>query len=1120
MPPLEIEPERAGKTQAGDRLAGFSIRYPVTICMVFLSFIVLGLVSLTKIPLVLTPDINFPFIGIMVPYPNATPGQVQESIAKPLEEAVSTVPHVQRLITRSSDEETFIGMTFDWGQDVDWLRSEVREKVDQIRRDLPEDVDQIFVRNWSTNDNPIVDGQISSGRDLRNAYDFIDLKIKKPLERLAGVAEVEIWGAQRKEIEIYLRLDDVKRHRVDVSRLFRRLDNSNLNLSLGRVVDGGMRYGTVTEGAMNSLDAIRNFPVNDRGIRLGDIARIEVDNPVANSGRHLNGQFAIGFAVRKNSQANTVDTVRRVMNRIEELNQDPSLKGIQVLVWFDAGEEITRSLSGLLDSGTIGALLAVIVLFFFLRKLGATLAIGFAIPFSIIATVGFLFLLGKTLNVLSMMGLMLATGMLVDNAVVVLESIFQNLEKGKDRVTAARVGTQEVITAVTAATLTSIIIFVPLVFGRQTSYSVWLADTGTSIIIALLCSLFISLTLIPLGVGKWIRIDVSKKSKWQLWIENHVVPHTQALSARISRHRKMSAGIETLELASRQQPQVPGCQAGTGLERSPSESGGFGPSEFGGSVRHKRVADRYLLMVDWCLRHRFVCGLLLVPVMVGVSAFVLKKVPDNSPEAQDLQNLSIQYEFSENYHYAKIEQVYVNSVEKFLLANKERFKIKNVNSFYQNNEANTLVYFDKERMTLEQLMQIREQISKELPVIPGAEINLGGQEGAEAQTFIGLNLYGEDSATLQTLAREARNRLRRTGKFTEIHNDLDRGREEVQIRLNRELARKYNVSPESVSRVLGIVVRGQRLRGFRTSEGEVDIWVRLQASDRENLEDLKSMVVGTGPNGEEILLMQVAQLDLVKTPGVIQREDRRTSTWMFANYRGEKKDEGKNLVTEVMNGLEYPSGYGWNFGFWTQRQEKEDREFYFNLLLALFMVYFVMASLFESLVHPFAIMTSLPFALVGVAWTLYLTGTPLNLMAMIGLMVLLGIVVNNGIVMLDHVNNLRRHGMPRREAILQGCRERFRPILMTACTTVVGLLPLAIGTSGVFNFRYFPLARTVMGGLIASTVLTLIVLPTYYTLFDDFAIWLKRIWLASNPAGVKQPMEPTLVEPSSETVGG
>lgn len=1079
MNPSGTEHTEVAKTQAGLRLAEFSIRYPVTICMTFVSFIVLGLVSLTKIPLVLTPDINFPFIGVWVPYPNATPGQIQESIAKPLEEAVSTVPHVQRLMTRSSDDEAFVGMSFDWGQDVDWLRSEVREKVEQVRRELPNDVNHIYVRNWSTTDEPIIEGQISSGRDLRNAYDFIDLKIKNPLERLPGVAEVEIWGAQRKEIDVYLRLDDLKQHRVDVASLFRRLDNANLNVSLGRVLDGGTRYGAVSQGAMNSLDAIRAFPVNDRGIKLGQIAGIEFDNPVTNFGRHLNGQYAVGFAVRKNSQANTVETVKRVRERIEELNQDPSLKGIQVLVWFDAGKEITKSLAGLLDAGTIGALLAVIVLLLFLRKLGATFAIGFAIPFSIIATVGFLYLIGKTLNVLSMMGLMLATGMLVDNAVVVLESIFQNLEKGKDRVTAARVGTQEVITAVIAATLTSIIIFFPLVFGKKTNYSVWLADTGTSIIIALLCSLYISLTLIPLGVGRFLNIDVRRRSRWEQWVARFA-PRVPSFFRQIKWRRRQ---IETDVV-------------------DPNASSN-------GEIQRKRVTDRYLMTVDWCLQHRFLCGLLLVPAIVGASFFVLKKVPDNSPEAQDLQNLNIQYEFSENNHYVKIEHDYVQPVEKFLLANKGRFKIKDVNSFYGNNEANTRVFFDKDRITLEELMEIRKQIAKELPQIPGAEIKLGRQEGAEAQTWIGMNLYGEDPSTLQDLAREARRRLQKTGKFTEVHNDLDRGRQEVQIHLNRQLAKKYNVSPESVSRVLGIVVRGQRVRGFRTSEGEVDIWVRLQPADRESLEDLNSMVVGTGPDGQEILMTQVAELKVVKTPGVIQREDRRTYTWMYANFSGEKKDEGKQLVTETMNSLSYPAGYGWSFGFWTAREEKEDQEFYFNLLLALFMVYFVMASLFESLAHPFAIMTSLPFGMVGVAWTLYLTGTPLNLMAMIGLMVLVGIVVNNGIVMLDHVNNLRRQGLPRSQAILHGCRERFRPILMTASTTVVGLFPLAVGTSGIFELRYFPLARTVMGGLVASTVLTLIVLPTYYTLFDDLAIWLKRTWLASNPTRAKA--EPDVV---------
>lgn len=1042
MDSLKQEPHGAETESFGWRLARFSIGHPVTICMIFLSLMVLGGISLNRIPLVLQPDVSFPFVGVEVPYPNATPEQIQESITRPIEEALSTVPNVQRLTSRSSANSAFVGMFFDWGRDVDWLRAEVREKVEQIRHELPSDVRQIYVLNFSTQDIPILEGRIASRRDLRNSYDFLDAKIKMPLERIPGVAEVNIYGVQRKEIDIYLRLDDIKRYRVDVGSLFSRLDSANLNVSLGRVTDGDARYGALVRGAADSVEQIRNFPVNERGLKLKDIADIRFDNPIRNSGRHLNGEYAIGFEVRKASQANTVETVRRVEDAIEAMRKDPALEGIDVLIWFNSAREITKSLSGLLDAGTIGALLAVIVLYLFLRKLGPTLIIGFAIPFSIVLTIGFLYVLGKTLNVLSMMGLMLAAGMLVDNAVVVLESIYQHLEKGKDRVTAACLGTHEVVTAVVAATLTSMIIFVPLVFGKKTNYSVWLGDTGTSIMLALMCSLFISLTLIPLAVAKFLKLDVSSRPVWE---------------RRLAKLFRRDAG-------------EPG-----------------------------RFKERYIGLVAWCLRHRFVVGMLVIPAILIGSLSILKRVPDNSPDAQDLQDLAIQYEFSENYHYAKIEHDYVVPVEKYLLANREKFKIKDIYSTYNNNEAMTRVYFDKERVTLEELKELRPKIAEGLPVIPGADIKLGRQGGAESQATIAVNVFGEDSTTLQALVAEARARIRREPGFNEVGTDLDRSREEVQVRLRRDLARKFNVSPQSVAETLSIVVRGRQLRGFRTPEGEVEIWTRLQPGDREDLEDLKSIIVGAGTGGEPITLAQVAELDIVRTPGVVQREDRRTYTWMWASYTGEKVEEGKAAVTKVMESLDYPPGYGWSYGFWTRRQEKEDRDFLFNLLLALFMVYFVMASLFESLAHPFAIMLSLPFALVGVAWGLYLTGTPFNIMAKIGLMVLIGIVVNNGIVLLDHVNNLRRGGMPRSEAVLMACRERFRPILMTASTTIVGLIPLAIGDTGIFEMRYFPLARTVMGGLISSTVLTLIVLPTYYTLFDDLARWLKRVWAESKP---------------------
>jgi HAE1 family hydrophobic/amphiphilic exporter-1 len=285
------------------------------------------------------------------------------------------------------------------------------------------------------------------------------------------------------------------------------------------------------------------------------------------------------------------------------------------------------------------------------------------------------------------------------------------------------------------------------------------------------------------------------------------------------------------------------------------------------------------------------------------------------------------------------------------------------------------------------------------------------------------------------------------------------------------------------------------------------MWVRMHPADLQNLNDLASVIVGAGSDGEPIELRQVAEFSIEKIPARIRREERRNYTYLDAAYTGEKKEEGDRIFAQVLNDYTYPEGYGWSLGFWTQRQQQENRDFLFNILLALFMVYFVMASLFESLAHPFAIMFSLPFAIVGVALFLWVTGSPFNLMAWIGSLVLIGVVVNNGIVLIDHINNLRRKGMPRSEAIREGCRERLRPIVMTATTTVVGLIPLAFSDQGFFNLRYFPMARTVMGGLMASTVLTLVVLPTYYTLMDDFAVWCRRIWQTSGPSAAAKPVD-------------
>ncbi len=902
-----------------------------------------------------------------------------------------------------------------------------------MRADLPDDVREVYVRGFNTDDIPIIEGVISSKRDLRSSYDFLDVKLKKPLERIPGVAETELWGVNRQQLDVYLRLDDIKRYKVDVGRLFRTLNATNTNVSLGTLNDGDSRHGAIAKSAIESVDDVAKFPVNDRGLELQDIADVVFDEPIRNNGQHLNGSYAVGFSIRKSSEANTVEAVRSAMTYIDSLKDDPDFAGMEVHIWHNAGDEITKSLSGLLQAGAIGALLAVVTLYLFLRRIGPSLAIGLAIPFSVTAAVGFIYLWGGTLNVLSMMGLMLSTGMLVDNAVVVLESIYQKLEKGVPRIEAATRGAGEVTTAVVAATLTTIIVFVPLVFGKSSQFSIWFGHAGSAIITALLCSLFISLTLIPLFMGRYLKLSI-----------------------------------------------------GEGLP---------------GQGARDRITELYLKTVQWPLQHRFLTGFLLVPLLIGGSVYGLREwVPDNTPEAQDQNRLSIQYDFSENYHYAKIEQEYVGAIEDFLKKNKERFKIKDYMSRYNNNYAETSVYFDKDAVTIDELQDIRKKIGETLPVVPGAEIRLaGGENGGPDSGWITANILGEDPTKLVEIASALRTKLLNNKDFGEVNTALQEGQEEVQVRLDRAKARKFGLSPETVSQVLGIVVRAQQMRGFRTPKGEVEMWLRIDPNDMQSLSDLRSIIVGAGLDGKPIALDQVADFSMETAPARISRENRQTYTFLAALWAGDKKDEGREAFKKVLDSYDYPAGYGWSFGFWTMRGDRDDKEALFDLALSLFMVYFVMASLFESLAHPFSIMISLPFAVVGVVAMLIVTHTPFNMMAMIGAFVLVGVVVNNGIVLLDHVNNLRRRGLERNEAIIEGCRERLRPIVMTATTTIVGMVPLAFGNSGFFDMQYFPMARTIMGGLLASTVLTLIVLPTYYTLVDDFGEWIRRTWMTTGP---------------------
>ncbi len=1010
-------------------LTRLAVRRPVTVIMALVSLLVLGAISISRLPLNFLPHAEFPFIGVFIPYPNGIPGQVEKEIARPVEEVLATLGGVKDVFSYSDPEQCFVGVEFDWGRDVNVLRLEVKEKLDQIRPELPADVRDMMLFTFNTNDIPIVEGRISAkDRDLSGSYDLIEHRIINRLQRVPGVGRVQVDGVEPADVSIYLKLDRIKEHRVDVGRLFRRLSNDNLNLTVGHVTRDGLRYDVRAMGSIGSLDELRDLPLDAGGLRLRDIADVVYAEPELTYGRFLNREPAVAFWIQKASGANTVKVVRDVKAELARINRDPALEGIDALLFFDQGEQITNSLNGLLISGLIGGALAVAVLYFFLLRIGTTLIVSLSIPISIIGTACFLYLTHRSLNVLSMMGLMLGVGMLIDNAVVVLESIYRRMGLGEDPVTATVNGTREVGKAVVSATLTSVIVFAPVVFGGRNELTTWLGEVGLTITVTLVLSLLVSLTLIPLLTAHVLKGGRNSVAR------NPVVERWGAVYEKVLRWT---------------------------------------------AVRH-----------PWITGVPIALGVVLLTVGLAVAT---RFKPDPMGERGIRQEfLQVEYDFSDNVNYHRTKD-YVQTVQDTLWAARERLGLRYIYCWYQDNEAATRLYFEQTALSEKELKRLRKKVRETLPTLAGLTYRLGDDEGqgSGAKRF-SLTVYGEDSEELNRMAAEVKRRLALLPDVTDVTTDLERGAEEVQVRVDPTRARRLGVSPGDVAQVMAVTFRGVQLPRFHTADREVDLWVSLSPTDRTTIENLKSLMVGSA-GGKEVTLDQVASTVMGRGPDRITRRNQKTAVQVRGSYEGEEFDAVLKEVKNTMATMHFPPGYGWNFGDRIMEAQEQQGQMLINVILAILCVYMVMASLFESLVHPAVVMFCIPFASLGVIWFMIATNTPFNLMAMIGMVILVGVVVNNGIVLVAHINQLRREGLSLEDALIQGGRERFRPIMMTATTTVLGLIPLALGRSHVADAEMYPMARALIGGLTSSTLLTLIMIPVYYHLTERVRVRLGRL---------------------------
>ncbi len=1035
------------------KFSHLAVNRPITTAMLIISVLVIGGIAIVRLPLAYLPEVDVPFIGVQIPYPNSNPKEIEREIVKPVEEVLSTLSGVKRLNATASADQAEFFLEFDWGNDLDIVRMQVSEKMDQVKSELPLDIGDIVIFSFNTSDIPVVQARLSAqGVDLSENYELIEARILNRIRRVPGVARVTLEGVEPREIFIDLILDRVKEHNVDVGALIAQLRGGSSNLVLGQVEDGGLRFSARALGEFTSVEEIGRLIINDQGLKVSDIAEVSYEEPPYPHGRHLDRQFAVALEVYKESTSNTVDVVRDVMSVIQnDINNDSLLQGVTLFVFEDQGEEITGGLQGLLKAGSIGGLLAIFSLYFFLRRLDSTLIVAMSIPFSIIAACGLMYFMGKSLNVLSMMGLMLAVGMLVDNAVVVLESIDRIHRSEPDRKKAARIGADQVAVAVSASTLTTLIVFLPLIVGAKVQLTTWLGEIGIAITIALACSLFSALTLIPLMSAHFLGRKKPKPVKSIVWLE-----------------------------------------------------------------------ERYVSVLGWTLQHRVkTFGVLVLVLVVGLVPFFTGMVESAIFSGAVNKRLFLRYEFADFTYKSDAEKV-VDQVEEFLDGKREEFLIESIYSYYGENRAETSIILNRQDLDDDAIKELRQKVRDSLPEVAGVKFYFDDDEEEGGNTtYFAVKFFGQDTDVLESFANEAARRVETLEGVQDLRTSFRDSQREIQVKIDRDKAQRLGLTAQDLADIFSFSLGSMRLPRFNAGEREVDTWLALRLEDRQNLEDLRQIQIGGGDGQSPFLLGDVATFDVVPQPKEIVRENRKVRVAVRGTYEGEDWEETQEEIAGLMDAFDLPPGYSWSWGDRILEQQDQNAQMGTNFLLALVLVYLVMASLFESLTQPFAILFSIPFALPGVAWMLALTGTTFNLMGQIGLLILMGIVVNNGIVLLDHINRLRRTGLDRDEAILQAGRDRLRPILMTAATTIIGLLPLALrgpNTAGIF---YYPLARTVMGGLMSSAILTLLVLPYVTIGVEGAANWARRVWRSSgkrppaSSASDKPAGEPAVAVPGS-----
>jgi len=1034
-------------------LSAFAINRPVTTTMAVLSVIVLGLISLQRLPLIFLPDVNRPYLRVFVSYQGSNPEEVERLITRPIEEIMGTVPGLKAISSNSSSNGSSVRLEFEEGRDMDIISMEVRERLDRVRPRLPDDLlDPPRVLRWQTTDWPILTFGVSWRGDPDQFEAIVENVLEKRLAAIDGVADVQISGLVKKSIWIDLNSEQMRSAGVNPRRLASLLRDDNTNLPAGYVYTGGKKYNLRVIGQFGSIDEIGRLPINSRGLRLEQVARVRFDYPqrLRNILR-LNGHDAVVVRILKASNANIIDVSRRVKNTLERIKAEPRYSNLQYQMFWDQSESILASINSLKKSGFAGCVLAVLVLFFFLRNLRNTMVITIAIPVSVIFTLFIMFLsrlepfnTDLTLNIISMMGMIYAIGIVIDPSIVVLENIFRaRVEKGLSPVEASLSGSREVGLAMLASMLTNIIVFVPLIFlagGRGPMR--FMRDFGLTFCAVCVASLLVAFTVVPLLCSRLFHnLQPEKKRSFQ------------------------------------------------GLKKF------------------------FTFLVSHALRFRALTLLTVLGILGGV--FLLYKMIDKEGVPyQPERRMYINVDISHNYTMKEAAAI-MKEIEAELMKRKKELEINSINislSMGRRNRGSINIFFEDLEKSKKTTAELQSEIKKILPTRPGFTYRYGARWHGGGRRGVEINFKGERMDLLENYARQVMELLKDVPGIEDMDLSTEQGEQEVRIVVDRQRAASSSISAAQVAYTVSSQLSSRPHSRFKAPEREIDIMLGLAEEDRLDLSRLESMEMFS-PSGQRRELKSLADIETGRGPRTIEKIDRLYNVSLYLTSKAKGIFQLSQAVAKKVSQLKFAPGYSWELGRSYRNMVEAESQSQFAIILSLVLIYILLASLFESFIHPFTILLSVPFAIIGVIVLFVVTKTNLGPVSYIGVLIVCGLVVNNGIILVDYINQLRSRGLSREQAILEAVQKRLRPILMTALTTILSLLPMTAQLLAPWIFgpaegraaMWGPAGLAILGGMTTSTFLTLVITPTLYTLMDDLSQGAKLIFgKVFNPANTSR----------------